>query len=73
MTGPRSADTGSRALMGREPKFRKLEEGDDVEHYLAAFERFATTYELKREVWAQKLAPLLSGKAQAAYGCREDR
>ena len=67
MTGPRSADTGSRALMGREPKFRKLEEGDDVEHYLAAFERFATTYELKREVWAQKLAPLLSGKVQAAY------
>ena len=31
-------------LTGREPKFRKLEETDDVEHYLVAFERFASTY-----------------------------
>ena len=51
----------------REPKYRKLEDNDDVEHYLVAFERFATMYNLPKGVWAQKLAPLLSGKAQAAY------
>ena len=55
----------------REPKYRKLEDGDDMEHYLVAFERFATTYKLPKEVWAQKLAPLLTGKAQAAYACMD--
>ena len=55
----------------REPKYRKLEDGDDMEHYLVAFERFATTYKMPKEVWAQKLAPLLTGKAQAAYACMD--
>jgi hypothetical protein len=48
-----------------------LKDKDDVEHYLVAFERFATTYQLPREIWAQKLAPLLTGKAQAAYACMD--
>lgn len=70
MTGLQAVQTPARVL-GREPKYRKLEDSDDVEHYLVAFERFASTYDLPKEVWAQKVAPLLTGKAQAAYACMD--
>ena len=55
---------------GYEPKCHKLEEEDDVEHYLVAFQRFATTYRLVRELWAQKFAPLLMGEAKACSLCK---
>ena len=54
-------------VLGREPSMPKLTEVDDVEHYLTTFERVATAYKWSKEVWMMKLAPLLSGKAQAAY------
>ena len=57
------------AVVRREPKHRKLEDADAVEHYLVAFEWFATTYHVPKEAWAQRVAPLLTGKAQAAYAC----
>eukprot|EP00795_Rhopilema_esculentum_P007399 gene7399-13153_t len=49
------------------PALKKLCEDDDIEHFLTTFERVAETYGWKAEVWSVKLAPLLSGKAQAAY------
>ena len=48
-TGLRTGEAPVVGLTGRQPKFRKLEETDDVEHYLLAFERFASTYRLSHE------------------------
>ena len=48
-------------------KYRELKGGDDIEHYLLAFERAATTARIKKEAWVVKLAPFLTGKALAAY------
>ena len=48
-------------------KYRELKGGDDIEHYLLAFERAATTARIKKEAWVVKLAPFLTSKALAAY------
>lgn len=49
------------------PTLQKLSPSDDVEHYVATFERIATQQAWPEEVWAVQLAGLLTGKALAAY------
>lgn len=56
-----------RAESEKEVKVAKLSEQDDIVSYLTTFERLMTVFEVKRERWAFKLAPNLSGKAQKAY------
>ena len=51
----------------KEVKVAKLTEQDDIVSYLTTFERLMIAFEVKRERWAFKLAPSLSGKAQKAY------
>ncbi|KAL7825587.1 hypothetical protein SRHO_G00340830 [Serrasalmus rhombeus] len=51
----------------KEPKLHPLTEGDDVEQFLATFERIATACRWSRENWAIRLVPLLTGKARSAY------
>ncbi len=57
----------SGAVTGREPTLQKLVDSDDVEHYLTTFERIAGAYKWPTATWSLKLAPMLTGKAQAAY------
>jgi site-specific recombinase len=52
---------------GKEVKIAKLTELDGFVSYLTTFERLMTAFEVKRERWAFRLAPSLSGKAQKAY------
>lgn len=49
------------------PNLKKLEDTDDIENFLATFERVATQYRWPEEVWAPQLAGLLIGKAMAGY------
>lgn len=51
----------------REARMQKLTDTDDIEHFLTMFERVANAYKWPDNVWVLKLAPLLTGKAQAAY------
>ena len=46
---------------------QKLSESDDIENYLTTFERVATAFKWPMEIWNLKLAPYLTGKAQAAF------
>ncbi|KAK2858553.1 hypothetical protein Q5P01_003173, partial [Channa striata] len=50
-----------------EPKLQKLEDSDDMEHYLTTFERLAEVYNWPRQEWAVRLIPLLTGKARSAF------
>ena len=52
---------------GRPPKMAKLEDADNIEHYLTTFERLATVFYWPRETWAVHLIPLLTGKARSAF------
>ncbi|XP_056116336.1 uncharacterized protein LOC130092496 [Rhinichthys klamathensis goyatoka] len=45
----------------------KLQDSDDVEHFLTTFERLAEVYRWPREDWAIHLIPLLTGKARSAF------
>ena len=49
------------------PTLQKLGPDDDVEHFLATFERIARQQGWPEEVWATQLAGLLTGKALAEY------
>ena len=49
------------------PTIQKLTEGDDIEDYLAMFERVANQQGWPEDVWAMQLAGLLTGKAMAAF------
>ena len=49
------------------PTLQKLGEKDDVEHYLATFERIAEQQGWPKDAWATQLAGRLTGKAMAAY------
>ena len=51
----------------REARLQKLTETDDIEHFLTMFERVANAYKWPDDVWVLRLAPLLTGKARAAY------
>ena len=46
---------------------QKLGPDDDIEHFLATFERIAKQQGWSEEIWATQLAGLLTGKAMAAY------
>ena len=46
---------------------QKVTPTDNVEHFLATFERIAAQQGWPKEVWATKVAGLLTGKAMAAY------
>ena len=48
------------------PTVQKLGPDDDIEHFLATFERIAKHQGWPEEVWATQLAGLLTGKAMAA-------
>ena len=41
-----------------EPTMQKLSESDDIENYLATFERVATAFKWPTEIWSLKLAPV---------------
>lgn len=56
-----------RRVIDQEPRIAKLEDGDDIEHYLTTFERLAEVYQWPREDWAVRLIPLLTGKARCAF------
>ena len=61
-------DKEVRGVGGREPVLMKFSEKDtDIEHVLTGFERVATAYRWPDELWVLKLAPLLTGRALAAY------
>ena len=49
------------------PSLQKLTAEDDVEHFLAVFERVAKQQKWSESVWATQLAGLLTGRAMAAY------
>ena len=49
------------------PTLQKLSPDDDIEHFLATFERITAQQDWPAEVWATQLAGLLTGKAMAAY------
>ena len=56
-----------KAKEGKDVKVMKLTEEDDIEAYLTTFERLMVAYEVRKDRWAFRLAPQLSGKAQQAY------
>ena len=64
----RGIDTGE-SLKTKLPKptLQKLTQTDNVEHFLATFERIAVQQKWPKDVWATQVAGLLSGKALAAY------
>uniref|UniRef100_A0A669EG75 Gypsy retrotransposon integrase-like protein 1 n=1 Tax=Oreochromis niloticus TaxID=8128 RepID=A0A669EG75_ORENI len=49
------------------PKMQPFNEDEDIEHYLTTFERIASGCQWPHEDWALHLAPLLTGKARAAF------
>ncbi|KAL6465843.1 hypothetical protein MHYP_G00259760 [Metynnis hypsauchen] len=63
---PRPNNHG-RTVLEREPKLQCLGEYDDIEHFLVTFERVAVACQWPIVDWAVRLAPLLTGKARAAY------
>ncbi|KAL6490140.1 hypothetical protein MHYP_G00004850 [Metynnis hypsauchen] len=63
---PRPNNQG-RTVLEREPKLQCLGEHDDIEHFLVTFERVAVACQWPIVDWAVRLAPLLTGKARAAY------
>lgn len=50
-----------------EPKLQKLQDSDDIEHFLTTFERIALACKWVKSEWALRLVPLLTGKARSAY------
>ena len=49
------------------PTLQKLGSDDNIEHFLATFERIAEQQKWPMEIWPTQLAGLLTGKAMAAY------
>ena len=66
-------------LMGRQdqgratPKFRVMGAQEDVEDYLLLFERHMVLNDIPEEEWTRQLAPVLTGRAGAAYNDVEPR
>ncbi len=68
LEGAQRRDEAAAARRGLEGvKLTKLTESDDIEAFLAVFERVMTAQEIPAERWAFMLAPQLTGKAQKAY------
>ena len=62
----READAAAKPKLPK-PTLQKLGDKEDIENFLASFERIAKQQEWPRNVWATQLAGLLTGKALAAY------
>lgn len=60
-------DSQGRGQVERGPRIPCLSDTDNVEHFLIMFERVATACQWPTTDWAVRLAPLLTGKARAAY------
>ena len=60
----RPAEVTHPEINARCPRIPCFSEGEDVEIYLATFERIATANEWSESGWAPKLAALLTGKAR---------
>ena len=60
-------EEGKAAICLPRPTLQKLGADDDIEHFLATFERIAGQQGWPCEVWPTQLAGLLTGKALAAY------
>ncbi|XP_056879584.1 uncharacterized protein LOC130520041 [Takifugu flavidus] len=48
-------------------KMAKLEDADNIDHYLTTFEKLAAACEWPKADWAIHLIPLLTGKARSAF------
>ena len=55
------------------PTLQKLDPSDDIEHYIATFERIAQQQKWPEDMWSTQLAGLLIGKAMAAYASMDQR
>lgn len=53
--------------MDQELRMARLEDNDDIKHYLTTFERLAEVFKWPKEDWAIRLVPLLTGKARSAF------
>ena len=70
--GSRRAEMPAVTTLSREDvRPPKLTEEDDIESYLTTFERMMAGYEIRRERWAFKLAPQLTGRAQQAFAAMD--
>lgn len=49
------------------PTLQKMSPSDDVENYLAAFERIATQQQWEKDIWPTQLAGLLAGRPLDAF------
>lgn len=61
------SDGMAAGVKGQEPRLARLEDTDDIEHFLTTFERLAEVYQWPRGDWAIRLIPLLTGKARSAF------
>lgn len=50
-----------------QPRLEKLNDNDDIEHFLVTFERIAVACRWQKSDWVFHLIPLLTGKARGAY------
>ena len=68
-----SSESNSQHFMSSKPKLPKFDEDkDDMDLYLARFERFARTLKWKRDEWAMCLSTLLTGKGLQVYASMPD-
>ncbi|XP_058850824.1 uncharacterized protein LOC131699088 isoform X1 [Acipenser ruthenus] len=67
MMAPGSTEATVARMFAVQPKLLKMTTEDDPEAFLVTFERMAEAAAWPKELWALKLAPCLSGEAQAAY------
>ncbi len=61
------SDKPAPKVIDQESHLARLEDSDDIEHYLLTFERLAEVYQWPKEDWAIHLIPLLTGKARSAF------
>ncbi|XP_058860376.1 zinc finger and SCAN domain-containing protein 29-like [Acipenser ruthenus] len=62
-----ASETAVARMFATQPKLQKMTPEDDPEAFLVTFERVAEAAGWPKEHWAMKLAPCLTGEAQAAY------
>ena len=55
------------------PKFRIMGENENVEDYLTLFEQHLILNDMPKDKWTRQLAPVLTGRARAAYNDVEPR
>lgn len=65
--GALSSERSVARVLDYMPQLPKLQDTDDIEHFLTTFERLAEVYKWPKEDWAIHLVPLLTGKARSAF------